>query len=73
MSDQNVNMSPFQFKPITTITLPSSDGREAIIDFGGDAVIYSGDLPIDESAKIFFEEMFGYFQPKTCRTCQEKS
>jgi hypothetical protein len=37
------------------------DGREATIDFGGDEVIYSGDLPIAESAKIFFECVFGHF------------
>ncbi len=56
-------------KPMNTITLPSPDGRKAIINFGGDAVTYSGDLPVDEAAKLFFEEVFGYFQPGTCRTC----
>jgi hypothetical protein len=29
--------------------------KSATIDFGGDQVKYSGDLPVDESARIFFE------------------
>lgn len=41
-------------KPPTVFQL-SANGRTAYIDFGGDAVKYSGDLPIDESAKVFFE------------------
>lgn len=40
--------------PPSSITLHSPDGRKAFIDFGGDEVIYSGDLPVAESAKIFF-------------------
>jgi len=38
------------------ITFTHPDGREAIIDFGKDGkVSYSGELPVDESAKLFFE------------------
>jgi len=47
--------------PPSRITLCSPDGREATIDFGGDAVVYSGDLPVDESAKVFFDAVFSYF------------
>jgi len=50
-----------QTEPPPTLTLYSPDGREAIIDFGGDAVTYSGELPVDESAKIFFACVFSYF------------
>ena len=38
------------------------DGREAVIDFGGDEVTYSGDLPVDEAAKIFFDAVFSNFK-----------
>lgn len=41
--------------PPRNIMVTNYKGQEAIIDFSGDSVIYSGDLPIDESAKIFFE------------------
>jgi len=47
--------------PPRMITLCSPDGKQATIDFGGDAVVYSGDLPVDESAKIFFDAVFSYF------------
>jgi len=30
-------------------------GREATLDFGGEEIIYSGELPVGESAKKFFE------------------
>lgn len=29
--------------------------RSAVIDFSGDVVTYSGDLDVDESAKMFFD------------------
>ena len=45
-----------------TFTITHPDGREAVIDFGGDAVVYSGDLPVDESAKIFFDAVFLHFK-----------
>jgi biopolymer transport protein ExbD len=52
------------FSDILSIPSPSNiiimnpEGKQAIIDFGGDKVTYSGDLPVDESAKIFFEYVF---------------
>jgi hypothetical protein len=48
--------------PPKTLTLYSPDGREAVIDFGGDEVEYSGDLPVAESAKIFFACVFEQFR-----------
>jgi hypothetical protein len=48
--------------PPLNITVYGPDGREATIDFGGDAVVYSGDLPVDESAKIFFDAVFSHFK-----------
>ena len=33
---------------------------KAIIDFSGDKVTYSGDLPVDEAAKVFFDAVMGF-------------
>lgn len=41
--------------PPRTITMHSADGRTAVIDFGGEAVTFSGTLPVDDAAKVFFE------------------
>lgn len=38
-----------------TIRLDNGAGKQTVIDFSGDTVTYSGDLPIDESARLFFE------------------
>ena len=42
------------FEPTPNIILTHPDGRKAIIDFGGEKVTFSGDLPIDEAAHTFF-------------------
>ena len=49
------------FKPEPTIKLRSPDGREAIIDFGGEEITYSGNLPVSEGAKLFFDAVFKHF------------
>jgi hypothetical protein len=38
-----------------SITIQNNEGKKAIIEFGGDKVVYSGDLKQDESAKIFWD------------------
>jgi hypothetical protein len=43
----------------SNIVIHSPDGRQAIIEFGGPAVTYAGDLPVEESARIFFEHCLG--------------
>ena len=52
------------FSPIAyhAITITNEKGQEANIDFSGDKVVYSGDLPIDESARLFFKYVFGVYQ-----------
>jgi len=40
---------------------------QAIINFSGDKVTYSGDLPVDEAAKVFFDVVLGYIQKEECR------
>lgn len=35
------------------------EGKKVIIDFAGDKIKISGDLPIEEAAKIFFENVHG--------------
>jgi len=41
------------------LNFASRDGRTATINFGGEYLTYSGDLPVDESAKMFFEAYRG--------------
>ena len=43
-------------EPSRLFTFAGDDSREATLDFSGDSVTYSGELSIDESAKIFFED-----------------
>ena len=63
-TDENFSIGNIQ--PSTTILLVSSSGKQSKIDFGGDRVEYSGDLPVSEAAKIFFEAVF---HEKSC--CEE--
>ena len=48
--------------PNRTIRLIRDDGKEAIIDFSGDAVTFRGELPVDEAAKLFFQAVGGYLK-----------
>jgi len=48
--------------PDHSIYINNSEGVTAKIDFNGDTVVYSGELPVDESAKIFFEVVFSYYR-----------
>lgn len=36
------------------LILMSTDNRSATIDFSGDSVVFSGELPVEDAAKIFF-------------------
>jgi len=38
-----------------TFTMSGADGRQATVDFSGAEVTYSGDLPVSDAAKIFFD------------------
>lgn len=40
--------------PNRTITFKNEAGEEAILDYSGDSITYSGDLPVDEAARLFF-------------------
>jgi hypothetical protein len=42
-------------KPTRTVVFTNDSGKRAVIDFSGDSVTFSGDLPIDEAAQIFFK------------------
>ncbi len=50
---------------------PRMVSPQAIIDFSGDKVTYSGDLPVDEAAKVFFDAVMGYV--KEARECKNES
>jgi hypothetical protein len=38
-----------------SFTFDGKDGKQAVLDFCGEEVKYSGDLPMDESAELFFQ------------------
>lgn len=65
MDDQAIPIS--QMEPPRTFTMHNGD-KEAVIDFSGDEVTFSGDLPIDEAAKLFFNAVLGQLKPR-CKTC----
>lgn len=47
---------------------PRMVSPQAVIDFSGDKVTYSGDLPIDESARIFFDFVMGFvIEARECK------
>lgn len=62
----NFEDSIIALTPPTSITL-SNKGKSATIDFSGDSVKFSGDLSVDESAKVLFECLFGYIH--RCNKC----
>ena len=48
--------------PSSIFRICNPENKCANIDFEGNKVIYSGDLEVAESAKIFFEHIFGICQ-----------
>ena len=48
------NLSPVT--PETMLTMTSEDGKHsAILDWSSGVLVYRGDMPVDESAQIFFD------------------
>ncbi len=69
--DTHDRIISFNFEQSRTFTLvgePRMVSPEAVINFSGDKVTYSGDLPVDEAAKIFFDVVMGYV--KEARICK---
>jgi VWFA-related protein len=52
-------------KPNLVLTLRKTDGHKAVIDLGGEAPAYSGDLAVDPSARSYFDYLW-----KLCH-CQQ--
>ena len=48
----------------STITIQAPDGRSLTLDFGGDTLRTSGDLPLDDAGKRFAE--FAHFHVNNC-------
>jgi hypothetical protein len=47
-------------EPAHNIMITSPDGRKAVIDYGGPTLTISGDLPLDDAARCFFEHLYGF-------------
>jgi len=45
--------------PAYSIRINNPEGKTVTIDFSGDKIKINGDLPIEEAAKIFFENVHG--------------
>jgi hypothetical protein len=57
--------SPIGFlnpQPTHNFVMRNSDGKEAVVEFGHDTVTYSGDMPVDEAAKQFFEAVLSHWR-----------
>jgi len=48
-----------RIEPTYNILLYGPTGKKCVIDFSGDKVICTGDLPLDDAAKVFFEAVGG--------------
>jgi hypothetical protein len=54
-----------------SIELTNAEGKRAVIDFSGEVVTYSGDMPVAESAQAFFEALYTIFNHMSM--CEEAS
>ncbi len=75
ISDESIDISDrvitFDFEQPRQFILegePRMVSPQAIIDFSGDKVTYSGDLPVDEAAKVFFDVVMGFV--REARECK---
>lgn len=71
IADRIVSFNLDQSRQFTLQGKPRMVTPEAIIDFSGDKVTYSGDLPVDEAAKVFFDAVLGYV--KEAEECKNES
>lgn len=46
------------WEPPTSLVFMSPEGLKVVFDFSGETLSYSGNLPVAESARIFFDAMF---------------
>ncbi len=60
--DSNITDDLAVWQPTSILTFQNPNGKEAIIDFGGDEVTYEGDMPVAESARMFFDAVFGIYK-----------
>ena len=62
--------SDWKIAPSTILNFINLDGKQAQINFGGDEITYTGDLPVDEAAQLLFEATFKlYKKDRTCPHC----
>lgn len=54
----------WDFQPNSTIEINNPEGKKLKLDFNGDKLVTSGDLPYDEASKIFIESLDGFFRER---------
>ena len=61
MSENDAPSLKVILEPTHMFTLDNGK-KQAHIDFEGETVIYTGELEVEESAKIFFDCVFKYYK-----------
>ena len=57
------------------LTMSVNNGKEATLDFCGEEIVYSGTMPVSESAKIFARALWGEYRcahPEPAKPCDGK-
>src|SRR6267143_2855700 len=61
--NQERHVVPSELAPVHFITFRNKYGQTRVLDWKGDRVMYSGDLPIDQGTDAFFKSLY---VGKTC-------
>ena len=52
------NFTRILFNPFCrNFVMTNDDGKQAIVDFSGDTVTYTGELNVDDAARLFFDKV----------------
>ena len=65
-TDSPESVFTIQMTPFTALTFGNEEGQSATVDFGGEEVTYSGDMPVAESAKMFFNNVLRLYKDMGC-------
>jgi uncharacterized protein YxeA len=51
-----------EITPCRALVFYGKNGKTAKVDFSCDKVVYSGDMPVDESARVFFDAVLKVYK-----------
>jgi len=58
----NDEITAYSEEPNRNIVIQAENGKNLTLDFNGEKLKVYGDLEYDESAKLFFDALNGYFE-----------